>query len=245
MSYENGNANTAAGDHENDYRVDVDENANETGGDGIDNRAEGERLDEEAQVEENVAGFVDEEEEDNDEYTPHNSDCEEEGRQYLRCQKGSGNIRLGQVFDNISQFKEAVVDYALKEGCNVKFTRWGPDKSEVKCSLGGDCKFRIYCSYEAPIGAYMVKRCEDEHSCIKDGFSKVVKDGIIAKLLLNDIRKDPTYKPKTMQDTLEERYNLIVTPDQCRKAKRKALSMIQDEHDEQFSRIKDYRLELL
>ena len=58
-------------------------------------------------------------------------------------------------------------------------------------SLGGTCKFRIYCFIEKQIGKYWVKRFYDEHSCITDGYSEVVKDGIIAKLFLNDIRKNP------------------------------------------------------
>ena len=44
---------------------------------------------------------------------------------------------------------------------------------------------------------------------------------------------------------MEERYHLTVSNDQCRKAKAKALFVIQDEQDEQFARIKDYRLALI
>jgi len=50
---------------------------------------------------------------------------------------------LGQAFDSIPHLKEVVVEYALKEKVNIKYTRWGSEKSEVRCSLGGDCKFRI------------------------------------------------------------------------------------------------------
>ena len=72
-----------------------------------------------------------------------------------------------------------------------------------------------------------------------------MKDGVIAKLLLDDIRKYSTTKPKAIQETIEDRYNLVVTNDQCRKVKAKALSAIEDEHEEQFARLKDYRLELI
>ena len=138
-----------------------------------------------------------------------------------------------------------MVDYALKEGVNVKFTRWGSKKCEVKCSIAGNCKFRIYCSYEQPLGLYMVKTFNDEHACTKDGYSKVLKSRVIANMFLNDVRKDPSYKPKAMQEAIEDHYNLIVSNDQCRKAKAKALKIIQDEHDEQFARIHDYKLQLL
>lgn len=148
---------------------------------------------------ENVECCGDDDEVYNSEGTPPNSDCEGE-RQYVRCKKGSGEIRIGQVFDSRPHFKEAVVDYALKEGVNVKFSRWGSEKCEVKCSLGRTCKFRIYSSIQESIGKYVVKTFYDEHSCIPDGYCKVVKDGIIAKLFLNDIRKNPLLKPKELQE---------------------------------------------
>ncbi|XP_010453170.1 PREDICTED: uncharacterized protein LOC104735138 [Camelina sativa] len=199
----------------------------------------------EDRVEENLAGFVDEEEHDNDEDTPPNSDCEDVERRYMRCKKGSGEIKLEQVFDSIGEFKEVVVDYALKNGENIKFTRWGSEKSEVRCSIGGNCKFKIYCSYEDKIGKYMVKTCNDVHACTKDGFSKVIKSGVLAQLFLNDIRKDPTFKAKAMQDAIEERYTIVATYDQCRTARAKALKMIQEEYDEQFARLHDYMEHLL
>ncbi|XP_010436569.1 PREDICTED: uncharacterized protein LOC104720348 [Camelina sativa] len=132
----------------------------------------------------------------------------------MRCKKGSGEIRLEQVFDSISEFKEVVVDYALKNGENIKFTRWGSERSEVRCAIGGNCNFKIYCSYEDKIGKYMVKTCNDVHACTKDGFSKVIKSGVLAQLFLNDIRKDPTFKAKAMQDAVEERYTIVATYDQ-------------------------------
>ncbi|EOA21227.1 hypothetical protein CARUB_v10001576mg [Capsella rubella] len=183
-------------------------------------------VDMDARVEENLTGFVDEEEHDNCEDTPPNSDCEDAPRRYVRCKRGSGDIRLEQVFDSISEFKEAVIDYALKKGENIKFTRWGSEKSEVRCSIGGNSKFRIYCAYDDEIGKYMVKTFNDVHACTTDGFCKVLKSGIIAQLFLNDIRRDPTLKPKAMQQAIEERYTIVATPDQCRKAKGKTLKII-------------------
>ncbi|XP_024011246.1 uncharacterized protein LOC112086517 [Eutrema salsugineum] len=178
--------------------------------------------------------------------TPPNSDSEDcGGRRFLTCKKGSGDLKLAQVFDSIAEFKDAVVDYALREGYNVKYTKWGSEQSQVKCALGGDCKFVIYCAFEKPIQRYMIKTCDIEHTCMKDGHSKVIKDGVIARLFLNDIKRNPDYRPSDMQDAFENKYNIFVTNDQCRKAKRKALDIIQAEHDEQFARLKDYRLALI
>lgn len=98
-----------AGDH-------TDEAADEN--DGIDNRdGDGDMLEEDIRVVENCEGWIDVEEDHNDEETPVNSDSEEGGVRHVRLKKGSGELMLGQVFDTIPHFKDAVVDYALKEMC--------------------------------------------------------------------------------------------------------------------------------
>ncbi|XP_024013207.1 uncharacterized protein LOC112087530 [Eutrema salsugineum] len=195
--------------------------------------------------EERAVAEEEEQQADTCEDTPPNSDCEDGGRRYIGCKKGSGELRLGQVFNSILEFKEAVVDYVLKEGFNVKYTKWGTQHSQVKCAIDGDCAFKIYCAFDKPIERYMIKTFDDEHTCMKDGHSKVIKDGVIARLFLNDIKRDPTYKPSAMQDAFEDKYNIAITNDQCRRAKRKALDIIQADYDEQFARMKDYRLALI
>ncbi|RIA04675.1 hypothetical protein BRARA_K01065 [Brassica rapa] len=64
-------------------------------------------------------------------------------------------------------------------------------------------------------------------------------------MFLNEVREDPEMKPKAFQDQIHMRYDLNPSYDQCRKAKKKALDLIQAEHDEQFRRIKDYEIEIL
>ncbi|XP_013645549.1 uncharacterized protein LOC106350173 [Brassica napus] len=113
-------------------------------------------------VERNVRDFVDE---DVDLFaTPVGSDDEDdnEGDGYLTYKKGSGELRLRQAFDSLHAFKQAMVDYVLKYGWNVKYIRWDKDKSELKCASEAEegeeaCMWRIYCSYEAPLQKWMVK----------------------------------------------------------------------------------------
>lgn len=90
------------------------EYGNESGNEDV-NDDGAEQFSEEAQVERKVAGFVDEEE--NDDYlnTSPGSDGKVEAVQYFRFKKGSGELRLKKVFASIYEFKEAIVEYVLKE----------------------------------------------------------------------------------------------------------------------------------
>ncbi|KAG7533687.1 Transposase MuDR plant [Arabidopsis thaliana x Arabidopsis arenosa] len=198
-------------------------------------------FDEENLVDCKVTGFGDEEEENDDDYreTPVSSDIEAE-----HYERRSGELKLKQVFDTLEEFKEAMVDYVLNGGWNVKFTRWGKEKSELKCAMKGGCPWRIYCSFEEPVGKWMIKVYHDEHRCVKNGYSKLLTQAVIARLFLNDLRSNPNFKPKVIQEQIQQRWNLIASRDQCRKAKAVALEIIQKEHDEQFSRVQDYQLEI-
>ena len=201
-------------------------------------------------VEEIVSEFVDEEEY-NEAHrdTPPCSDDEEGDIEsgYERWRRGSGELKIMQVFESITEFKEAVLEYALKGGWNVKYTRWGDQISEAKCAVVGEvpCTWRIYCSYEKSVQQYMVKSFQEEHTCTKDGYCKLLTDHVIAKLLINEIRHDNALMPRFIQEIIEDRYNLTVTHDIARKARKRALEMISDEFDEQFARIKDYKEKIL
>ncbi|XP_023641182.1 uncharacterized protein LOC111831391 [Capsella rubella] len=199
-------------------------------------------FDEENLVECKVTGFGDEEENDDvyhQDDTPVSSDIETE--QYERC---SGELKLKQVFDTLEEFKDAMVDYVLNGGWNVKYSRWGKDKSELKCAMKRDCPWRIYCSFEEPVGKWMIKVYHDEHRCERNGYSKLLTQAVIARLFLNDIRSNPKFKPKVIQEHIQQRWNLTVSRDQCRKAKAAALEIIQKENIEQRSRPQqDYQFE--
>ena len=132
----------------------------------------------------------------------------------------------------------------------MKYVRWDKDKSEVKCASEAeegeeDYMWRIYCSYEEPLQKWMVEVYVKHHSCSKSGYSRLIAQEVIAKLFVDDIRNDPNIKPKETMEDIQKHWKLTATMDQCRHAKERALEIIKEEHDQQFSRLRDYRLELL
>lgn len=76
-----------------------------------------------------------------------------------------------------------------------------------------------------------MKSYQEEHFCTKDGYCKLLTDSVIGKLLINDVRHDNTLMPRAIQDLTQERYNLTVTHDIARKARKRALDMISEEFD--------------
>ncbi|CAA7058664.1 unnamed protein product [Microthlaspi erraticum] len=205
-----------------------------------------EMCEEEAQVEEVVAKFFEEEENDDYQRTPTTSD--NEGRKIQRCPydrwvRGSGELKIKQVFESVKEFREAVIEYALKGGWNIRFNRWGAVKSEALCGIE-KCSWRVYCSYEDSIAMWMIKTFQENHTCFKDGRCKILSQQVICDMFIHELRNDPLLKPVIMQQRIHDRYDVAPSHNQCRKAKKKALELIEEEFKEQYSRMKDYRDEL-
>ncbi|EOA31891.1 hypothetical protein CARUB_v10015119mg [Capsella rubella] len=102
-----------------------------------DEEIDGDICEEEQRIERSVADQLEEDDEEEFDYhnTPPNSDGEDDEETYVRCKAGSGELKMDQVFDSIEEFKEALVDYSLKNGSNIKLTRWGREKCSAECGV--------------------------------------------------------------------------------------------------------------
>lgn len=77
-----------------------------------------------------------------------------------------------------------------------------------------------------------------------DGRYKILSQQVICDMFIDELRNDPLLKPVVMQNKIHEKYNVVPSHNQCRKAKKKALELIEEEYNEKYRRMKDYRDEL-
>ncbi|XP_024016207.1 uncharacterized protein LOC112089690 [Eutrema salsugineum] len=164
--------------------------------------------------------------------------------------RGLGNLFEGQVFFNEVAFKEAVLDYALRIGRNIR--QWRYDKTKLtyicrgKSENGDNCAWRIYCSTTGKTVKWQVKSFEQAHSCVPNGACEMLKGPVIAHLFLDKIREEPKYyMPMKIEQLILEKWRINVTSNQCQSARNKALRWIQREYDEQFARLRGYCREIV
>ncbi|XP_020878589.1 YTH domain-containing protein 1-like, partial [Arabidopsis lyrata subsp. lyrata] len=114
----------------------------------------------EYEVQESVAKFVDEIRIARN-TIPESSDEDEDPivvrDRRIKRGRGSDRFAIGDAFLTGVEFKEAILDYALKTGQNVVQERWEKDKISFKCGMNGKCLWRVYCSYDEPRQLYLVK----------------------------------------------------------------------------------------
>ncbi|CAE6119769.1 unnamed protein product [Arabidopsis arenosa] len=154
-------------------------------------------------------------------------------------------LRLNKTFNGPEEFKIAVLRYSLKTRYDIKLYRSQSLRIGAKCSSTDvKCPWRCYCSYDKKKHKMVVNIYDDEHACVRSGYSKMLKQGAIAWLYRERLRKNPKITKQEMVAEILREYNLTVTEDQCSKAKTKVLREMKVTHEEHFERIWDYQAEI-
>ncbi|XP_020881814.1 uncharacterized protein LOC110228506 [Arabidopsis lyrata subsp. lyrata] len=106
---------------------------------------------------------------------------DEPGRFDTHVRRGDGHLYSKQSFFSGVAFKEAVVDYALRTGCNLKQYRYDSDKIGFKC-VGNDgkedgarCEWQVYAAILPKDQMWKIRKFIDKHSCIPNGECEMFK----------------------------------------------------------------------
>ncbi|KAL9293313.1 hypothetical protein AtEden1_Chr3g0191651 [Arabidopsis thaliana] len=100
---------------------------------------------------------------------------EDEARFQTHLRRGDGHLYEKQTFFSGVAFKEAVVDYALRTGCNLKQYRYDSDKIGFKCvgcdgkEDGVKCFWQVYAAILPSDSMWRIRKFINKHSCIPNG----------------------------------------------------------------------------
>lgn len=153
-------------------------------------------------------------------------------------------LALGKTFNSADDFKHAVLRYSLKTRYDVKLHRSCATRIEAKCCDRENCGWKVYASYEKRKHKMQIKGYVSEHTCVRSKYSKMLKVSTIAGLYSERLRVNPKITKQEMVAEIKREYNLVVTEDQCKKAKSKILKERRASHESHFARIWDYQEEI-
>ena len=174
-------------------------------------------------------------------------DEEEDARREAREDEALSDevLALGKTFSSAAEFKQALLRYSMKTRYDVKLYISSQLKLGAVCSdTEYDCPWRVYCSYEKRKHKLQIKVYVNEHTCIRSGYSKLLKTSSIVQLFAERLRLNPKLTAIEISEEIKRTYSLIVTDEQCRKAKTKITRERRAGHEAHFSRIWDYEAEL-
>nr|VDD12291.1 unnamed protein product [Brassica oleracea] len=128
-------------------------------------------------------------------------DKEKEKRDGKRKSKFHGNLEkepyfwLFQKFNSGLEFKDQLLKYSLKTQFDVKMAR--SDANRIAVAL--------YCSFEPPINKWMVKVCQLCYNHGKSSRVSMLKQGMIASLFREELRRNISLPAAVIKDTTKER----------------------------------------
>ncbi|KAK8714515.1 hypothetical protein V6N13_149705 [Hibiscus sabdariffa] len=155
-------------------------------------------------------------------------------------------FKKGMVFSHQSVIKEAVKQYAVLNGYNVRMKVNDSRRLQVVCKAS--CPWMIWASRLHPKDinetTWQIKTYIGDHSCIRDTKNANCTARWLAKTYIDKWRVDPTYSTGSLQKDVQHDHILQVPLTKCSRAKKIALEMIHGNEDEQYGRIYDYIAEL-
>ena len=131
---------------------------------------------------------------------------------------------VGQVFISVIAFKEAVLDYFLKTGQNIKQNRYDKTKITFVCEGKGLSWHIYYSSSRKSPNKWQVKILKKDHTCVPTGTCEMLKVPQIARLFVVKIIEEPKYLiPMKIEDLVMEKWKLSITKPQYQHARNNAL----------------------
>ncbi|XP_059627022.1 uncharacterized protein LOC132269799 [Cornus florida] len=148
-------------------------------------------------------------------------------------------IEIGMRFASVVDFRLALRDYVIKEKLDIKLTRNDGDRVTAVCKQG--CGWRIHASKPSNEQCLRIKTFTIEHnSCLWTHSSKQAISSYLANKYLEQVRLNPTMGHVALQSTIAAELDLDVSTYKARRAKKRALGIIEGDEAEQYSKLKDY-----
>lgn len=151
---------------------------------------------------------------------------------------------LGMAFRSSRQFKKALIKYGLTTHRHLLFPKDEKDRVRAKCSWPG-CKWLIYGSKTTRSEWFKIVTFIDEHSCVPRRDNKLVTSSRIAKRYFHEIKDNPTWKADLIKKAVLKDMLADVTIAKCKRAKGLVMKAALDSMKGEYSKVYDYRMELL
>ncbi|GJR92495.1 hypothetical protein Tco_0264669 [Tanacetum coccineum] len=177
--------------------------------------------------------------------------------------------QVGDKFVNVDQLKECLTYYALANGFSLWFYTSSKTKLIAKCGLrpeklkeqekgkqrkwkrypststseveGLNCPWRCYGKEMTNEKSIQVISMSDEHSCVRHfKYGTLVNYKWIGKHFGTKIRLNPEIKLHEIADLVMKKYKCIVSPTQCKNAKRWALNKGETTIKDYYGYIRSY-----
>ncbi|KAF7120871.1 hypothetical protein RHSIM_Rhsim13G0222200 [Rhododendron simsii] len=152
---------------------------------------------------------------------------------------GKVQFTVWMKFPSAKEFREAVRDYSIKEGKDIKFVKNETTRVKAKCATV-DCGWSVMASLYQKGESFQVKTHKSEHDCLRSFKVRHVASKYLAEKYVDSIRSNHDMPLDHLQQRVRKDLVVDISHTQAYRAKRKALDLIEGTNLEQFARLRDY-----
>lgn len=152
---------------------------------------------------------------------------------------GHVDLELGMEFNSLDDFKQAVRDYNINLGREIKWLKNDKIRARARCK-GENCSWEIYCAKNNVNHCFQIKTFRDEHSCGRTFKNKQASQNWVAGKLVSKMRKKGGMKHREAFDYVRQKYGVHVNHKMIYRSMLKAKEVVQGNEKEQYGKLWDY-----
>ncbi|XP_019181786.1 PREDICTED: uncharacterized protein LOC109176844 [Ipomoea nil] len=153
-------------------------------------------------------------------------------------------FELGLTFEDKGEFSEAITNYAIKEGKEMKYHKNDKVRCVVKCKHES-CPWQVTLRFNKDDKCWRVSVVKDKHDgCVRTQNNSMVNSSIVAKRWKQQIRGNLEWKTNSFLEKVLTDGHYILSKKQAWRALVKAKGEIKHEAEDYFNKIWNYVLEI-
>lgn len=155
---------------------------------------------------------------------PDDSD-REKGPKYERFRKTqlckTFQFKVGVEFSSTKEFKEAIIEWTVLNGYEIKFVKNDLIRCRVVCKKRekDDCMFLALCSQVNGQHTYRIKTWDGDHTCLKVGENRSATSKWVSKAVVPALMSNENLRVTTIMDDMRRDYGVGITFGRAWKAK--------------------------
>ncbi|KAK8570562.1 hypothetical protein V6N13_032179 [Hibiscus sabdariffa] len=161
------------------------------------------------------------------------------GQVFFDSSTAHPRFKLGMIFENSKQFKEALYAYAVGNRFDFKFVSNKKEKVRVVCK-GKGCPFVVHASRDKSNRCFKVKTLATDHNCSVTFKNSRANFKFVGTHFISKLRILPTLRSVQMIKLGKEELNVELNKKLCFRARKWALEKIRGSVVHEFHRLWDY-----
>src|ERR1044072_4074357 len=151
-------------------------------------------------------------------------------------------FHVGMEFTSIKQFKDAIKEFSVLNGREIRFLK--NDKTRCKVICKGKCSYRMLCSKVGGKETFSIKKMKDKYTCGRIFHNKNASSKWVAKQMVEKMRIRKKFTITEIVDEVRVEYQTGITRYKAWRARKRATDVVEGDACQQYNLLWRFSAEL-